>query len=142
MGKIAALVELIRRNVGALDELLESRTAESLIGDYVMLNAVLHLLQTAAQALIDLGAHLLAELGGELPRRYADIPKALRELGVLPMHDADLMRRAVGFRNVVHGYAGVSLDIVRAILGERTYRELYRLALAMAKYAAERGIDP
>lgn len=143
MGKIAALVELIKQNVETLDRLQRDRAPEALVEDYVMLNAVLHMLQTATQALIDLGAHVLAELGGPMPKRYADVPKALRDLGILSKGDAEFMRRAVGFRNVVvHGYAGVSAEIVKSILRARSYRELYRIALIIANYATERGVDP
>lgn len=143
MGKIAALVDLIKRNVETLDRLQRDRASEALAEDYVLLNAVLHMLQTSTQALIDLGAHVLAELGGPIPKRYAEIPKALQELGILSREKAEFMRRAIGFRNVVvHGYAGISLEIVKSILRAKSYRELYSIALIIAKYAAERGIDP
>lgn len=63
MGKIASLIALVKRNVETLDELVRKYGAAEVVEDYVLLNASLHLMQVAIQALIDAAVHLLVELG-------------------------------------------------------------------------------
>ncbi len=83
MGIIASLIALVKRNVETLDELVRRHGAAEVVEDYVLLNASLHLMQVAIQALIDAAAHLLVELGAEPPSRYSDVPSALAQHGLL-----------------------------------------------------------
>jgi len=50
MGRISDLVSLIKRNVETVKNLVERYGVDDLINDYVLLNAVLHMLQTSIQA--------------------------------------------------------------------------------------------
>ncbi|MEM1715508.1 MAG: hypothetical protein QXE91_07000, partial [Thermofilaceae archaeon] len=63
MGRIAELSDLVKRNVEWLDKLVAERGADEILEDYVLMNAVLHMLQTAAQAILDMGYRLLSLLG-------------------------------------------------------------------------------
>ena len=143
MGKIETLISLVKRNVETLDDLVKRHGAEAIVEDYVLLNAALHLLQVAIQALIDAAARLAAELGAEPPARYSDIPKTLVQLGVFNSEEADLLRRVIGFRNVVvHGYGALDLGLVAEILNRRLYGDLLKLAFRIYAEAARRGVDP
>ncbi|MCC6019911.1 MAG: DUF86 domain-containing protein [Thermoproteaceae archaeon] len=143
MGKIERLAALVAKNLEALDRLVEAHGARGVVEDYVLLNAALHLLQTSIQAVIDAGMHLLAELGAEPPSRYTDVPRRLKELGVLAEKDAEGLRRVIGFRNVVvHGYEDLNIELVRRVLDDRLYRDLQKYMAAIYSYALERGIDP
>ncbi|AAL63836.1 MAG: DUF86 domain-containing protein [Pyrobaculum arsenaticum] len=80
----------------------------------------------AIQALIDAASRLAAEAGTEPPAKYSDIPRALAQLGVL---EAALLRRTIGFRNVVvHGYGALDLGLVTEILDKGLYWDLLKLA--------------
>ena len=72
-------------------------------------------LQIAAEALFDVGAHVLAAEFGEVIDEYGTIPPQLAARGVLSDATAARLRSLAGFRNVlVHDYAVIDLDRLRA----------------------------
>ena len=79
-----------------------------------------HAIQLSIQICIDVGAHLIAELGLEAPSDYRGIFKSLRPAGL----DAELAQRladAAGMRNVlVHDYLEVDDEAVWGLLGAST----------------------
>jgi len=141
--KLGSLLKFIERNVSLLDSKVREIGVSGLLGDEFHLNSVLHILQTSCQALIDLASHVIAEAGLGYVERYRDIPKVLYETGVLSESEAALLRRIIGFRNiVVHGYTGVSVEIIRVILEEKRYRDIMLLAVKLAEWGYRAGIDP
>jgi|GEM_PF-2279369 len=74
MGRISDLVSLIKRNVEIVKNLVERYGVDDLINDYVLLNAVLHMLQTSIQALIDIGSIILSQYPYKPPSTYSEIP--------------------------------------------------------------------
>lgn len=74
--------------------------------------AAQHAIQLAIQICIDIGAHLIAELGKRMPDDYRGVFEALTVAGL----DAELAARlaaAAGMRNIlVHGYLDVDDDAV------------------------------
>lgn len=80
--------------------------------------ATYHAIQLAIQVCIDVGAHLVSELGLPAPTEYRDVFKSLEAEGL----DPDLAKRlmeAAGTRNVVvHGYAAVDDEQIWKSLGE------------------------
>lgn len=97
-----------------LDELEEIRAAghDAYTADFRSRLAAQHAIQLAIQVCIDIGAHLIAELGLRMPADYRGVFDALRPEGL----DAELAERlaaAAGMRNVlVHGYLDVDDEIV------------------------------
>jgi uncharacterized protein YutE (UPF0331/DUF86 family) len=90
-------------------------TLERLQRDLMLQWAVEHGLHLAAEALFDLGSHVLAAEFRESVDEYREIPARLAARGVL----SDVMVRRLeglaGFRNVlVHEYADVDLRRVHA----------------------------
>jgi uncharacterized protein YutE (UPF0331/DUF86 family) len=76
-----------------------------------------HALQLSIQTCIDIGAHLVAELGMSTPSDYRGIFDSLRPAG-LDSTLADRLEDAVGMRNIlVHGYLDVDDELVWAALG-------------------------
>ena len=143
MGKAAWLLQLIREHVTLLEAKVEELGGDALVEDAFLFYAVLHALQVASQALIDLAAHIIVEAGLGMPEKYATLPELLARAGALNGDEASTFRRIVGFRNVVvHSYASVSKQLVRAILVERRFRDLERLALKIVEWAHRRGVDP
>jgi len=65
-----------------------------------------HALQLALQICLDVGAHLIAELGLGPPGDYRGVVSRLAQAGVLDEALAGRLANAAGLRNrLVHGYA-------------------------------------
>ena len=63
------------------------------------------LLQEAIEAALDVNAHLIAELGGEVPEEYYGGFLKVGQLGVLPVDLAGALAPSAGLRNrLVHEY--------------------------------------
>jgi uncharacterized protein YutE (UPF0331/DUF86 family) len=116
---------VVRRltRLGELIEALEAARAEgpdALEADVRNELAVLHALQLAVQACLDVGAHLVGELGLSPPDDYAGVFRSLSRAGLINSELADRLVEAAGMRNViVHEYLQVDLD--------RVWRALERL---------------
>lgn len=102
-----------------LEELEEIRAAgrDAYMAEFRSRLAADHAIQLSIQICIDVGAHLIAELGLEAPSDYRGIFKSLRPAGL----DAELAQRladAAGMRNVlVHDYLEVDDEAVWGALG-------------------------
>lgn len=71
-----------------------------------------HAIQLAIQICIDVGAHLVAELGLEVPGDYKGIFESLHARGLDPQL-AERLSKAAGMRNIlVHGYLEVDSEAV------------------------------
>lgn len=110
--------ERVRRRLGRLDELLATLEGarddgREALADVRQQLFVEHALQLALQVCIDVGAHLVAELGLTAPDDYAGVFASLERHGVLKPELAGRLARAAGLRNVlVHEYLEVDLDRV------------------------------
>jgi uncharacterized protein YutE (UPF0331/DUF86 family) len=90
-------------------------TAQALGGDFFLQLGILHALQLAAQAVIDVALHIGAAEGRPAPD---DAREAIRDLGTLGVVSRELAGRLApiaGLRNViVHEYARVDIGLVHA----------------------------
>lgn len=105
----------------ALDELAEipQGTLEEFLTDRRNLPSTLHWLQTAIQALLDIGLIVVSSRGLPAPRTSLDVLDRLEESGELPKGSAARFRPIVGFRNrVVHLYDRIDAEIVYRVLTE------------------------
>ncbi|MDA8336652.1 MAG: DUF86 domain-containing protein [Peptococcaceae bacterium] len=74
-------------------------------------------LHLAVEACLDIGNHLIADLGLREPETYKDIMVILTEAGYLPKEKIRQFKDMAGFRNViVHDYTRVDPVIVYGIL--------------------------
>lgn len=74
-------------------------------------------LTRAAQAAIDLAAHVASTEGYGLPTSLAETFSLLAGHGVIPPQLADRLRKMVGFRNIaVHDYQTIDPKIVDSIV--------------------------
>jgi len=81
---------------------------------------VVHTLQVAVQAALDVASHVVSDLRLGEPETNRQLFELLRRAGWLPDRLAATMRDIAGFRNVVvHGYEAVDLRIVRDIVEHR-----------------------
>lgn len=112
--KIDAAVEyldLLRR--------IPQATYEEFRSDFRNVQTALHLLQTAIQALIDLGSYLISRLGLRSPASSLDILDVLHEANRIDEEERDRYRAMFSFRNrVVHLYERIDPKIVHRILTE------------------------
>ncbi len=74
VGRLGDLLAVIKRNVEEVDTLVSRYGVNELLNDYVLLNAVLHMLQVAIQALIDMGSHIMVERGLRRHQRTQKYP--------------------------------------------------------------------
>lgn len=110
--KLAQLADAIARlrelPQGSLDEFRS---------DARNVDAALRRLQVAIQILIDVGSHVVAELGLGAPETSRDLLDRLEAAGKLPAGSAARFGRIFAFRNrIVHPYDRVDDDAVYAIV--------------------------
>lgn len=99
--------------------------------------AVLHALQLAIEASIEIGAHLCASDGFGVPASYAETFDLLEQNGVLDADLANALRAMARFRNrIVHLYREMDLNEVHRIVSERLGDFSHYLA------AIERYLEP
>ncbi len=82
--------------------------------------AVLHALQLAIEASVEIATHLCAADNLGLPSSYAEAFDHLQTAGVIERALGDQLRGMARFRNrIVHFYGDVDLKLVYRILAER-----------------------
>lgn len=80
---------------------------------------VLHALQLAIQAALDLATHIIADEGWDVPERSGDAFLTLGAKGVLNVELSQRLRTMASFRNlIVHEYADINLKAVFKIWRE------------------------
>lgn len=81
---------------------------------------VVHTLQLAAQAALDVASHIVSDERLGEPETNRQLFDFLRKAGWLSAPLTDSLRDLAGFRNVVvHGYETVDLGIVRDVVANR-----------------------
>jgi uncharacterized protein YutE (UPF0331/DUF86 family) len=79
-----------------------------------------HTLQVAIQAALDVASHIVSDERLGEPRTPRELMDLLERNGWLPSDLAVLMRRMVGFRNIlVHGYEVVDVAVVKDVVEHR-----------------------
>ncbi len=143
MGDLIVRLDHIRKGIEALNKLVSKNDIESIIQDFILLNSVLHILQTSIQALIDIGTRVLSEMGIKPPSVYREIARSLKDRKFITDEESELMTKIIGFRNIlVHGYLAINLELLREILRERKYGDIIKLAIKIIEKAQQSGIDP
>ncbi len=115
--------EVLQRRLRKLDEYLEILRRlqryrfEEFIEDPERYGSAERFLQLAIEALLDMGNHIIADLGLGEVRWYSDIPAILAERAGLEPELKEKWIRMIGFRNIlVHEYMEVDRRIVYEIL--------------------------
>ncbi|OGL00643.1 MAG: hypothetical protein A3E31_09365 [Candidatus Rokubacteria bacterium RIFCSPHIGHO2_12_FULL_73_22] len=81
---------------------------------------VLHTLQIAIQAALDVASHIVSDERLGEPETNRELFDRLTRHGWLSADLGATMGRMAGFRNiVVHGYSGVNLEVVKDIVEHR-----------------------
>lgn len=129
-----ALIEKLTAHiVESVDQLRRHARPDRLRDDPVQFGFVVHTLQTAVQAAIDVAAIVVAERSLGEPNTNREMFEKLAADGWIDPAAAELWRRIVSFRNiVVHRYLTVDPAIVRSIL-ETHLEDLLSFARAVRK---------
>lgn len=125
---VQSKLDLIPENLEKL-EILRAMSYEEFTADFRNIDSALHRLQTSIQALVDIGAYIIASLGLRTPSSSAEVIDILVEHGLLPAEQRDRYVSMIQFRNrIVHFYNDIDLKILYQILQDESVdvRELYR----------------
>jgi uncharacterized protein YutE (UPF0331/DUF86 family) len=99
--------------------------------------AVLHALQLAIEASVDIATHICAADALGTPGSYAEAFDLLERAGILSDSLAADLRQMARFRNrIVHFYGNVDLDMVLRLAQERL-EDFSRFLVAIERYLAE-----
>ncbi len=97
-------------------------------------------LHVLLEAILDLGAFVLAKKGLSIGTTYRDIIEGLIRAKVIPKELSNLARGIPGMRNVlVHGYAEIRHDLIYQVIREEL-DDLLRIFNAVLKEAE--SLDP
>jgi len=96
---------------------LEQRSFEEFATDELAVAAAEHSIQLAAQNLLDIGAHILADFGEASWDEYRDIPAELSKHNIVSEPFAEQAARLAGMRNIlVHLYDEVDVRKVYEVI--------------------------
>ena len=91
-------------------------------------------LQLAIEALLDVGSHVIAELGLGTIETYSDVPRIFTENKYLGPELAGRWTRMIGFRNIlVHEYLDIDRGVVYQVL-QHQLGDLRALKQALAQF--------
>jgi uncharacterized protein YutE (UPF0331/DUF86 family) len=112
--------ELVARKLAQIEtyvaELRRLARLDEIARDVRERRFVEHTLQMAIQAALDVASHIVSDERLGEPRTNQELFDLLASAGWIAVEQAVILRRAVGFRNVVvHGYAAVDPEIVRDV---------------------------
>ncbi|MEM6791619.1 MAG: HepT-like ribonuclease domain-containing protein [Myxococcota bacterium] len=128
-------VAFVREALQRLEELPQHSLEQSLADDRNLASA-LHWLQTAIQALVDIGLLIVSSRGLPTPRSSGEVLERLESADLLPPGSALRFRPIVGFRNrVVHLYDRIDPEIVYRVV-RRDRRDLFALLNALLAAAS------
>jgi uncharacterized protein YutE (UPF0331/DUF86 family) len=111
----AIVLDLLARLRDYVEKLppLQARSEQEIAADYMVLWAVEHGLQLAAQCVLDICNHLVSDVSTEHPASYRELILAAGRLGLMPEEFARQFSGLAGFRNVlIHEYAKVDASEV------------------------------
>jgi len=113
---ILARIDKIRESVGKLRKLAQ-RTEDAFISDSLATDSTERNLQTAIQAVIDIGNHIVADMDLGTPADYKEIFRLLAKNGIVGDEQAARLISMTGLRNIlVHEYLQIDLHLIYSII--------------------------
>ncbi len=101
---------------------LESKrgiTLDEFLENWEVHSAILRELQVAIEMCIDIGNHIIAEMGWESPEVYRDVAKVLAKHRVISQEFSKIFEKMIAFRNIlVHEYVELDLKKVYEYLNK------------------------
>lgn len=101
---------------------LKSYSFDEIKDDLEKLWAIEHGLQIAIQIIIDIGNHIIAEIGENEIDEYTDIFDKLVKHNIIPSEFAINIKGMIGLRNLlVHRYGEINVEVIYKILQNNLY---------------------
>jgi len=111
--RVLAKAAYIREQLESIRNLTSTRSKEVITGDVWTVKGLKYSLQTAVEAMIDIGYHIAAKQFAHAPADARDALRVLKDNRVFTQEEFEIYTSMVGFRNkVVHGYQQVSPERV------------------------------
>lgn len=96
---------------------LSQISIEEFISDFKNFDSAKYNLQTAIEAMIDIGNHIISRKGLGIPKTYRDTFEIMHKSQIITQKDADIYKLMAKFRNrIVHFYDEVDDKEVYGIL--------------------------
>jgi uncharacterized protein YutE (UPF0331/DUF86 family)/predicted nucleotidyltransferase len=115
--------EVIRKRLQKLDEYLailatlQSYNFDEFKNNPEHYGSTERFLHLAIEALLDMGTHVIADMGLGIINRYNDIPTILADAGYIDHELQETWIRLIGFRNIlVHNYLDIDAQVVYNVL--------------------------
>ncbi len=119
MTDLALLLKRLALIEGYLADLRGVEDPAQVLDDVRLERFVLHTLQLAIQAALDVASHIVAEERLGAPATNRELFALLAAHGWIPREDMARLGEMAGFRNlIVHGYARIELARVVGVLQE------------------------
>jgi uncharacterized protein YutE (UPF0331/DUF86 family) len=118
-GRVENRIDRIRRYKRDLRD-FSNISREAFRGNRERQYAVLHAMQNAIEACLEIASHIVSADKLGAPRDYASLFTILEQHQILPTPVADKMRQMARFHNrIVHLYWDIDLDLIYAYLMQR-----------------------
>lgn len=129
------LFKLIERLERALNRLESKKDVsfEDFEKNWELHGAIIHELQVVIQTIIDIGTHLISELGLKSPDFYREIANILEQNNIIPSDYAENLRKIIAFRNIlVHEY--MELDLKEVYKNLQKLEDLRKFAVYILNF--------
>lgn len=132
---LAQKIESLRRCIKRVAEKTPT-DVDQLIEDPDIQDILVLNISRAVQLCVDIGSHIISETEEPAPATMGDVFTTLTKLGAITPATREVMRKAVGFRNVaVHNYDTINWEIVFAIC-QKSLPDFRRFVEEVTNYSA------
>ncbi len=132
---LAQKIESLRRCIKRVAEKTPT-DVDQLIEDPDIQDILVLNISRAVQLCVDIGSHIISETEEPAPATMGDVFTTLTRLGAITPATGEVMRKAVGFRNVaVHNYDTINWEIVFAIC-QKSLPDFRRFVEEVTNYSA------
>jgi len=109
-------ISVIERCISRVKDVYDNKQEN--LQDYTKQDSIILNIQRACEASIDLAMHIVAEKRLGLPQTSRDAFDLLFTDGIIDDSTNRNLKAMVGFRNIVHDYQTINVDILKSILDE------------------------
>jgi uncharacterized protein YutE (UPF0331/DUF86 family) len=132
---LAQKIESLRRCIKRVAEKTPT-DVDQLIEDPDIQDILVLNISRAVQLCVDIGSHIISETEEPAPATMGDVFTTLTKLGAITPATGEVMRKAVGFRNIaVHNYDTINWEIVFAIC-QKSLPDFRRFVEEVTNYSA------
>lgn len=115
---INAKIDLVEQNLRLIEE-LKVQGYKSFSGNFRDIQAAKHSLQESIEACLDIGNHIIAEMGFRRGEDYKDIFSVVEEEGIIDAPLSARLQEMAQFRNLlVHQYGRIDTKMLYNIMSE------------------------